>query len=171
MLPENPFGKSDKRFQKGNLLICLRNVNLIAILDKDTMGVVWGYGPDQLDRPHMPVMLPTGNIVIFDNGIHRKYSRLLEINLLSKESVWNPGAPEKGFFSALRGSAQRLPNGNTLICESDKGRVFEVNLSGSIVWEFWNPDMKGNSRKTFYRFIRLSEESVPVDPFAQSNND
>jgi hypothetical protein len=167
LLPENPLGKSDQRFQKGNLLICLRNVNLIAILDKETMRVVWGYGPEQLDWPHMPVMLPTGNILIFDNGIHRKYSRVLEINPLSKEIVWSYGAPGQGFFSALRGSAQRLSNGNTLICESDKGHVFEVDLAGSIVWEFWNPDMKESSRRAIYRMLRFSAESLPAELIAR----
>jgi hypothetical protein len=162
LLPDNPYAKSDRRFRKGNLLICLRNASLIAILDQDTKKVVWGYGPDELEWPHMPVMLPTGNILIFDNGVRRKFSRVVEINPLTKEVVWSYGGPKKNFFSALQGSAQRLPNGNTLICESDKGHVFEIDSSGNIVWEFWNPEMKENSRKTIYRFTRLPIESVPA---------
>ena len=161
VLPENPHGASDRRFRKGNLLICLRNANLIAILDQDTMKVVWGYGPDQLDWPHMPVMLPTGNILVFDNGIHRKFSRVVEINPVTKEIVWSYGDAQKGFFSALQGSAQRLPNGNTLICESDRGHVFEVDYHGTVVWEYWNPEMKGENRKTIYRLIRVPLDSVP----------
>ena len=37
------------------------------------------------------------------------------------------------------GSAQRLPNGNTLIAESSFGRFFEVTTEGEIVWEYVNP--------------------------------
>jgi hypothetical protein len=37
------------------------------------------------------------------------------------------------------GSAQRLPNGNTLITESAFGRVFEVTKEGEIVWDYVNP--------------------------------
>ena len=33
----------------------------------------------------------------------------------------------------------RLPNGNTLICEGAHGRLFEVTRRGEIVWEYINP--------------------------------
>lgn len=36
-------------------------------------------------------------------------------------------------------TAQRLANGNTLICEGDCGRIFEVTSDGELVWEFVNP--------------------------------
>lgn len=32
-----------------------------------------------------------------------------------------------------------MPNGNTFICESNKGRLFEVNKEGDIVWEYMIP--------------------------------
>ena len=162
VLPENPYGRSDKRFQTGNILICLRNVNLIAILDSKTMKVVWGFGTNVLDWPHMPVMLSSGNILVFDNGLHRKYSRVVEINPVSKQIVWSYEAkPQTGFYSGLQGSAQRLPNGNTLICESARGHVFEVDPKGKIVWDFWNPEMKDGRRKTIYRFLRIPFHAVP----------
>ncbi len=34
--------------------------------------------------------------------------------------------------------AQRLPNGNTLICDGPQGRVVEVSAGGSTVWEYVN---------------------------------
>jgi hypothetical protein len=34
---------------------------------------------------------------------------------------------------------QRLPSGNTIICESDNGRFFEVTPDNEIVWEYENP--------------------------------
>lgn len=37
------------------------------------------------------------------------------------------------------GSAQRLPNGNTLLCEAAFGRLIEVTHRGDVVWEFVNP--------------------------------
>ena len=37
------------------------------------------------------------------------------------------------------GNAQRLPHGNTLVCESSFGRFFEVTPAGAIVWEYVNP--------------------------------
>ena len=49
------------------------------------------------------------------------------------------------FFSELCGTCQRLPNGNTLITESTRGRAFEVTPDKEIVWEFVSP---------FYYFYR-----------------
>ena len=37
------------------------------------------------------------------------------------------------------GGVQRLANGNTLICESLHGRVFEVTPEGEIVWDYVCP--------------------------------
>ena len=43
------------------------------------------------------------------------------------------------FFSSRLSSAQRLPNGNTLICSGDQGTFFEVTSAGEKVWEYANP--------------------------------
>ena len=37
------------------------------------------------------------------------------------------------------GSAQRLPNGNTLLCESAFGRLLEVTSDGTQCWEYVCP--------------------------------
>jgi hypothetical protein len=48
------------------------------------------------------------------------------------------GTPE-GFFSELRGMQQVLPNGNVLVAESMRGRVFEVAREDRrVVWEYRN---------------------------------
>jgi hypothetical protein len=58
----------------------------------------------------------------------------------------------------IRGGAQRLPNGNTLITESDKGRAFEVTREGEIVWDFYNPDTGSEGRTgIIYRFFRITD--------------
>lgn len=88
-----------------------------------------------------------GNILIFDNGSDggypkkaRIYSRVIEIDPVTKEIVWqycgNDFSSVFHFFSPRISGAQRLPNGNTLICEGLYGRFFEVTQQGEIVWEF-----------------------------------
>ncbi len=57
---------------------------------------------------------------------------------------FGPAAPvwihrEPRFFSARLSGAQRLPNGNTLICAGEQGRIFEVTPGGEIVWEYSSP--------------------------------
>jgi len=161
ILPDNPLAKTDSRFQAGNWLICFRQTNNIMILDKDSKEVVWSWGPGILDAPHMPTMLENGNILIFDNGETRGFSRIIELNPLTKEIVWKYQAdPLDNFFSATRGSNQRLANNNTLISEADSGRVFEVTSDGEIVWEFFNFVKEGNKRKTIYRMMRFPEEEI-----------
>jgi hypothetical protein len=54
------------------------------------------------------------------------------------EPDWSYEEPEQ-FFSSFISGAQRLPNGNTLICQGKDGRVFEVTRAGEVVWEFRNP--------------------------------
>jgi hypothetical protein len=154
-------GDQDARFRAGNILICLRNAHLILVLDQDTLEVTWSWGPGELSFPHMPTMLGDGNILVFDNGVTDENSRILEIEPVSNRIVWAyEGEPPESFFSMRRGSNQRLPNGNTLICESETGRVFEVVSDGERVWEFWNPEIRDDRRKRIYRFMRLSEEEV-----------
>ena len=37
------------------------------------------------------------------------------------------------------GRDQMLPNGNTLIVETDRGRALELTEDGRVVWEFHSP--------------------------------
>ena len=116
----------------------------------------------------MPTLLANGNILIFDNGYARGFSRVIELDPTSLEVVWSyQGEPPSEFFSDRRGSAQRLPNGNTLICESERGHVFEVTPDGTRVWEFWNPEIVDGKRKRIYRFMRLAPDVV--EPLLAAN--
>ena len=108
-----------------------------------------------------------GNIILFDNSLfprHRTHTGqtfIIEMNPVTQEIVWKYETDSpRSFFSKERGSNQRLENGNTLICESGRGRAFEVDPSGEIVWEFWNPEMRGTQRRRIYRTMRLSPALV-----------
>jgi hypothetical protein len=151
--------------ERGNVLFCIRNLNLIGILDIEKEELVWSWGPGVLQLPHDPTVLANGNILVFDNGLRtRGYSRVLELDPRTKEIVWKYGAdPRESFFSPVMGASQRLPNGNTLITESTKGRVFEVTQDGEAVWEFRNFEVreKGENkgkRSTIYRMMRYDRE-------------
>jgi hypothetical protein len=161
VLPDTPLGRRDRRFREGNLLICFRNVNQIAILDGDTREILWVWGEGVLEWPHHPTMLDNGNMLVFDNGAFRKYSRVVELDPVSGSVVWQyTGDPPASFYSYGKGSAQRLPNGNTLICEGDKGRAFEVTQQGEIVWQWLNPMTRDGRRVQIYRMMRLSPAIV-----------
>ena len=161
VIPDNALGARDARFRAGNLLICSRNVNQIAVLDKDTWKVLWAWGEGMLEGPHHPTMLENGNILLFDNGVLREFSRVIELNPTTERIEWEYTAnPPSDFYSYGSSSAQRLPNGNTLICDGNNGRAFEVTNAGEIVWEWMNPAFKDARREQVYRMMRLPPERV-----------
>ncbi len=99
-----------------------------------------------------------GKIIIFNNGFNRT-SKFSEIDMISPPTsssgfyTYTTNTPYKpfladivykapistDFFSPILSSAQRLPNGNTLICEGTSGHFFEIDSNKNIVWQYINP--------------------------------
>ena len=134
----------------------------------------------QIVGQHHAHMIPRGlpgegNILVFDNGgfagygvpnpssptgvnnAVRPYSRVIEFNPDTLEVCWEYSADRRrqDFYSPYISSAQRLPNGNTLICEGNRGRIFEVTRDLEIVWEYVVP--RGGS----YRAYRIPYDWIP----------
>ena len=127
----------------------------------------------------IPKGLPgAGNLLVFDNGgssgygfaspiapdgvgaFARSTSRVVEINPVTLELVWSYTNPR--FFSTNISSAQRLPNGNTLITAGAGGRMFEVTTEGAIVWEYMYPLFGGaNASNAVYRAYRIPYGWIP----------
>lgn len=131
-------------FRKGNVLLSVRELDALAILDPEREAIVWAWtGPWR--SQHQPTFVPGGNLLLFDNlGAGRNRSRILELDPVTGKVVWRYGGrPEVDFFSRTLGSCQRLPNGNTLITESENGRAVEVTPAGRTVWELYNPHRAG----------------------------
>ncbi len=138
----------------------------------------------------IPQGLPgAGNILIFDNGgwagyglpdrtskdgtktDKRDHSRVLEINPVTLKLEWSFTASDvkegmmgivenTAFYSQLISSAQRLPNGNTLITEGSFCRLFEVTPEKEIVWEYRAPFDKV-AHSMVYRAYRYPYDYVP----------
>ncbi len=130
----------------GNILTSFRRLDTVAIIDKKTGEFSWKWGRGELGHPHNPTPLENGNILIFDNGRHSSRrssspgSRVVEVNPNTSQIEWCYEArPPWEFYSGHISGAQRLPNGNTLICEGVMGRQFEVTKAKEMVWEYVNP--------------------------------
>lgn len=146
----NPLYASD------NVLVCFRNQDRIAIFNWSEKRAVWAWGDGELSGPHDATLLPNGNIQVFDNGISNERSRVLELDPLTRQIV-REYAPTDGdrFFTLTKGSAQRLPNGNLLIANSDSGHAFEIAPGGEKVSEFFCPHRgTDGKRATIVRAIR-----------------
>ena len=107
----------------------------------------WIDGPDGSPR-----------VLLFNNGLHRPggeppRSTVEELVLpfdpeqgfvRSADGTFGPASPDWIFgetptlYSGILSGAQRLPNGNTLICSGASGRLIEVTRDGRIVWDYWN---------------------------------
>jgi hypothetical protein len=149
------------RFKPGNIVFSYRSCDVIGVIERPSGRIVWAWGPGVLDGQHKPHMLPNGNLLIFDNGTLRGKSRVIELDPLSERIVWEyRGSESEPFFSGYISGAQRLENGNTLICEGDSGRLFEVTRQGQIVWDFRNPYSTPGSQPWIYRCTRYSPEYV-----------
>ncbi|MCK9228698.1 MAG: arylsulfotransferase family protein [Syntrophorhabdaceae bacterium] len=111
---------------------------------------------------------------VFQNVLS-DYSRVIEFNPTTYEVVWEYKQPnkttdvngngetkgnERKFFSIMMSSAQRLVNGNTFICESNTGRIFEVTKEGETVWEYI---VEGASifNSFAYRAYKVPKDWVP----------
>ncbi len=120
-----------------NVLVCFRRQHRIAIFDMKKREVIWAWGEKDISGPHDAQVLEDGRILLFDNGVSRGWSRVIELDPLRNEVVWEFKAPTPtDFYTESRGSAQRLPNGNTLIANSDHGEIFEVTRAGDVVWRY-----------------------------------
>ncbi|MFC2008903.1 aryl-sulfate sulfotransferase [Chloroflexota bacterium] len=140
-------------FPNGDIVASFRYENQLFIIDRRTGAIKWRWGAWELGHQHNPTVLENGNILVFDNGFHRRPpydtrrtvaetlgSRVLEIDPGTGDIVWEYADENRPrFYSAVCSSAQRLPNGNTLICETTAGRIFEVTADKEIVWEFVSP--------------------------------
>lgn len=130
-----------------------------------------GGAPDmrQLFEQHNAHWIPrdrpgAGHVLLFNNGAPREgraWSSVDEIALpcdaegnyaspredgllLPEKALWSYTAPKKeDLFSSFISGAQRLMNGNTLICEGEKRRLLEVTSEGEVVWEWVMPPVKG----------------------------
>jgi hypothetical protein len=98
-----------------------------------------------------------GNILIFNNGFSERgyssademvppingngtYELVVGSAYTPTDLLWSYTAPEPTDFNSPRyGGTQRLPNENTLICNSDRGEFIEVNSSKEIVWRYISP--------------------------------
>lgn len=117
-----------------------------------------GAADQRLFGQHNPSWLPGSapRLLVFDNGGDRPgddYSEVLELALpfddahgFTREAgqpfgpaqpAWSYADPGT-FFSGFISGAQRLPNGDTLICSGAPGRVFEVTPAGHVVWDWRN---------------------------------
>lgn len=144
-------------FKPGDLLVSFRNLNALAVIDRDTNKAKWAL-EGVTSGQHTAVFLPNGNILVFDNQWHQKqYSRIIELDPVTKNIVWQYGGREnQAFFTRTTGMSQALPGERVLIVEAKKGRAFEITKQGQLVWDLTLAKPSG----TVFSAYRYPAESI-----------
>jgi hypothetical protein len=128
-----------------------------------------------------------GDVLLFDNGDrdhNHAFSSAIELKLpiagntyaknsqggyQAADTVWQYGirTGNESIFSNIMGSAQRLPNGNTLITDAVHGRAVEVTKDGKRTWIYkslifsddpYNPGQQTNNVFRIYKYAADSQE-------------
>lgn len=147
----------------GNIALTARDTDSLLVIEKKTGKILWRWGntayldrttgrieyregPGTLGGPHNVRQIAdgypgAGHLTCYDNGTYADASRAVEIDSGARKQVWQSAQPGIGrkHFSNFIGGAQRLPNGNTLICDGGNGRIFQVTSQNQVVWEYINP--------------------------------
>jgi hypothetical protein len=166
LIGETPLAAALPAFQPGHLLLSLHTRDAVVVLDPEREEVVWSLA-GMWRRQHQPVLLASGRLLVFDNVGPRYASRAIEVDPLTQRVVWSwpsPPSPEL-LFSKTLGSVQRLPNGNTLLTESENGRALEVTAAGEVVWEMSSPHRAGEHGElvaTLFEVVRLPADHPGV---------
>ncbi|MFT4541111.1 MAG: hypothetical protein ACI841_000048 [Planctomycetota bacterium] len=144
-------------YAPSNVMLCLRHQDLILIVDWTSKEILWSWGQGEISGPHDATLLANGNVLLFDNGLNRKWSRIVEVDPRTDKIVWEYAADvREDFFTVTRGAAERLPNGNTLVTYSRTGTLFEVSPTGDLLWEYRNPrEADGKPRSRIVRARRV----------------
>jgi hypothetical protein len=121
-------------FKAGSVLISLPGIDTIVVVEPELELVAWALFGMWLDQVDV-AMLPDGDVLLLDGP--DSSSRAVEIDPVTMEIEWEfERGARRPSDARWSGSVQRLPNGNTLISESDLGGAREVTPGGEIVWEY-----------------------------------
>ncbi|MBM4044463.1 MAG: hypothetical protein FJ279_05060 [Planctomycetes bacterium] len=77
--------------------------------------------------------------------------------VVSNQIVWSyQSKSPQGFSSHIGSGAQRLPNGNTLVCSDTEGHFFEVTAGGELAWEYVCPVTK------LFGTVKVLPDALPM---------
>lgn len=155
---------------EGDLLVSVRQMHALFIMDNKTGKIKWTQlGP--WVRQHDPDITEDGIIEVFNNRPSPVLSDIVSSNIIAFDAatrtskILYPSPMAPAFHTDIMGAHERLPNGNRLIAESLKGRVFEITPTGDIVWEYVKPFDK-KLASLIEVALRFDEDYFTVDDWS-----
>lgn len=124
------------QFEAGDLLVSSRALNLIFVVRPRTKKVLW-YAFGKTSRQHDPDFNDRGTLTIFDNDNHAAYSRIVEMDVATKNiKVLVDGATVQ-LSNEAHGNHEVLPDGSIVFVDY-RGRVLHLDSTGHVIFEFQN---------------------------------
>ncbi len=144
-------------FETGDLILSMRDLNLLMVIDPKTKAVKWWHVGPWL-RQHDPEFIAGGKINVFNNNTYirvafgeegrttkltsldlPRVSNIIEIDPVKNVSTIRYGSRiDQEMFSVTRGKIDPTEHDGLIVTEFDGGRVFEIDANGTIVWEYIN---------------------------------
>lgn len=135
-------------FAAGDLLLSMRNLNLLMVVDAEGKTVKWWKIGPWL-RQHDPEYKRGGKIVLFNNNIYRRaealgaaipqVSNIIEVDPQTNEHrILFGGRDDQQLLSVIGAKVDVTPRDGIFVTEFGGGRVFEADSEGRIIWEYIN---------------------------------
>lgn len=132
-------------FEPGDLMLSLRNIHTVLVIDPESEEIVYKQAGGFVGQ-HDPDFIDGHRISVFDNAVaigddaprESRIAILDAADATSEPEVYFEGSEEMPFYTDVMGKHQWLQNGNLLVTESTKGRAFELDQNGDIVWQHVN---------------------------------
>lgn len=126
----------------GRVMVSLRNHDSVVFIDPDgTLNESMTLGSDDrhdvLNEQHNPDFIPSSDggpaVVVADSQNNRLVEYHREDGEWVRSWIWQDGRMR------WPRDADRLPNGHTLVTDTNANRIVEVNTSGAVVWSHSTP--------------------------------
>lgn len=130
-------------FERGDVLVSLRNVNTVFVFNRHTERIKH-VCTGRFVRQHDPDFLDGHRYSVFDNngivpGSRDIRSRIVIVHPQRDGfEVYFEGSRNQPFGTVVMGKHQWLADGHLLITDSCAGRAFEIDEQKQVVWEFIN---------------------------------
>jgi hypothetical protein len=124
-------------FKPGDMLLSFRNINLVAVMDPDSLNIKWSSHGPWLQQ-HDPDFTRAGEISVYNNNRWRSKSSIIAMDPTTRKVRTIDIDPAFRFYSSYMGKHRYLDNGVLQVAVPHEGRALEFDSDGKLVLEINN---------------------------------